>query len=280
MTLDYDERSPKQHVPPSALSKVFGEAGFSIDVKLRPDELAELRRLTTRSWLDVMRRVAPDKLKEFEAVGIDRYHELSHLIDHARIWTTETRTFSAEVVDAVRSFSLFDLFDHECPGYRICSEMPPYGDLGRGRMNWRLVRPGDGTDLGPIHADYWFEAVADGWAGKPTDTLKVKIWIPIYLEPGLTGFAYLPRSHKLDLAFTRKPIGDSGYKPYFDPADLPTPLVKLDTPPGTTVLFNYNLVHQGANSTRASRTRVSMETTLEVSRRQLEQHYGDLDRYH
>jgi hypothetical protein len=279
MTLVY-ERPPKQYVPPSPLSKVFGDAGLSIDVRLLPDELAELRRLTTRSWLDVIRKVAPERLKEFENIEIDQYHELSHLIDHARVWTSETRTFSAEVVDAVRSFSLFELFNRECPGYRICSEMPPYGDLGRGRMNWRLVRPGDGIDLGPIHADYWFEAVVDGWAGKPTDTLKVKIWIPIYLEPGLTGFAYLPRSHKMDLAFTRKPVGNSGYKPYFDPADLPSPLAKLDTPPGTAVLFNYNLVHQGANSTRATRTRVSMETTLEVSRRQLEQRYGDLGGYY
>jgi hypothetical protein len=280
MTFVYGERSHKRHLPVSPLSKVFGDAGFSIDVKLLPDEVEELRRLTAKSWLDVIRRAAPDKLKAFETVEIDRYHELSHLIDHARMWTTETRTFSAEIVDVIRSFSLFDLFDRECPGYRICSEMPPYGDLGRGRMNWRLVRPGDGTDLGPVHADYWFETVVDGWAGKSTDTLRVKIWIPIYLEPGLTGFAYLPRSHKMNLAFTRKPVGDSGYKPYFDPAHLPAPLVKLDTRPGTAVLFNYNLVHQGANSTRATRTRVSMETTLEVSRHQLEQRYGDLSRYY
>jgi len=266
--------------PPGPLSKVFGDDGFSIDVKLRSDELAELRRLTTKSWLDVIDKVAPEKRAEFEERGIEDYHRLSHSIDHGRIWTTETRTFAPEVVDTIRSFGLFDLFDEECPGYRICSEMPPYGDLGRARINWRLVRPGDGRDLGPIHADYWFEAVMGGWNSAPSAMVKVKIWIPIYLEPGLTGFAYVPGSHLQQLAFSRKRLADGHYKPYFDEADLPTPLKTLDTPCGTAVLFNYNLVHRGANSDNATRTRVSMELTLDVPRRRFEERYGDMSAFY
>jgi len=262
------------------LSKVFGDDGFSIDVTLAPGELAELRRLTTKSWLDAIGRVAPDKRADFEDLGIEDYHLLSHVVDHACIWTTETRTYPAEVVDTIRSFSLFDLFANECRGYRICSEMPPYGDLGRPRVNWRLVRPGDGTDLGPIHADYWFEAVVDGWNSKPTETVKVKIWIPIFLEQGLTGFSYLPGSHRQQLAFGKKRLADGLYKPHFDEADLPAPLKTLDTPCGTAVLFNYNLVHRGANSDKARRTRVSMELTLDVPRRQLERVYGDLSAFY
>jgi hypothetical protein len=262
------------------LAKVFGDDGFSIDVKLRPDELAELRQLTTRSWLDVITAVAPDKIDQFAAGGVENYHRLSHLIDHARTWTTETRTFSADVVDKIRSFSLFDLFDKNYPGYRICSAMPPYGDLGRARINWRLVRPGAGVDLGPIHADYWFAAVVDDWNAKPADTIKVKMWIPIYLEAGLTGFAYLPGSHQQQLAFGKKRLPDGLYKPHFDEADLPAPLRTLDTPCGTALLFNYNLVHRGANSDQATRTRVSMEMTLDVPRHQLEPTCGDLSGYY
>jgi hypothetical protein len=261
------------------LSNVFGDDGYSVDVKLRPDELAELRRLVKQSWLDVIDKIAPDKADEFEAVGIEQYHRLSHLIDHANIWTTETRTFSADAVDVVRSFSLFDLFDTECPGYRICSEMPPYGDLGRPRVNWRLVRPGNGTDLGPIHADYWFEAVLDGWSAAPAETIKVKIWIPVYLEPGLTGFAFVPGSHQQHLPFGKKRLADGYYKPTFNEADLPAPLKTLDTPCGTAVLFNYNLVHRGANCSEAQRTRVSIETTILVPRRSFEKRYGDLSAF-
>jgi hypothetical protein len=280
MTLVDVGRKTAAKYPRGPLSKVFGDDGFSIDVKLRPDELAELRRLTTKRWLDIIGKVTPDKKAEFEEIGIEDYHRLSHLIDHARVWTTETRTYPAETVDTIRSFSLFDLFNNECRGYRVCSEMPPYGDLGRARINWRLVRPGDGIDLGPIHADYWFEAVVDGWDPKPAETVKVKIWIPIFLEPGLTGFSYLPGSHHQQLAFSKKRLPDGLFKPHFDEANLPIPLKTLDTPCGTTVLFNYNLVHRGANSDKAKRTRVSMEMTLDVPRRQLERVCGDLSNFY
>lgn len=262
------------------LSKVFAGDGFSVDIKLRPDELAELRELTMRSWLDVLAKVAPDKIGEFEEAGIEDYHRLSHLIDHARSWTTHARTFSAEMVDRIRSFSLFSLFDAECPGYRIISKMPPYGDLGRPRINWRLVRPGKGIDLGPIHADYWFDAVTEGWSSRLKETVWLKIWVPIYLERGLTGFAYVPGSHKQQLAFNRMHQPDGTYKPHFDEADLSIPLKTIDTPCGTALLFNYNLVHRGANSDEARRTRVSMEMTLEVPRRCLEERYGDLSAFY
>jgi hypothetical protein len=54
----------------------------------------------------------------------------------------------------------------------------------------------------------------------------------------------------------------------------------VETTSGAAVFSNYNLMHQGANSTRATRTPVIMETTWEVSSRQLERHYGDLSSYY
>ncbi len=63
-------------------------------------------------------------------------------------------------------------------------------------------------------------------------------------------------------------------------SDLPAPLQTIDTPCGTSVIFNYNLVHRGANSSKAKLTRVSMETTLLVPRRSLEERYGDLSAFY
>jgi hypothetical protein len=263
----------------AALSNVFGNAGFSVDIRLRADELAELRRLTRESWLDVIRRAAPEKIAAFEEVGIDEYHRFSHLIDHPRIWTTEARTYSADAVNAIRCFSLFDYFDSTLPGYGISTVMPPYGDFGRSRINWRLVRPGDRLDLGPIHADFWFDAVLEKWTYDPAEIVRLKVWIPIYLEEGLTGFAYLPGSHFQKLEFVRKQQPDGAYKPYFDATMLPAPLKTLTTPCGTALMFNYNLIHQGANSERATRTRVSMEFTLDLPRAQMERRFGNLDAF-
>lgn len=259
---------------------VFGKQGICTDVSLTSAELAELRRLTTESWLDVIRKASPEAVPQFEAAGIEQYHELSHLVDHARIWTTTARTFDQAAVDTIRSFSLFDIFDRELPSYRIASSMPPYGDFGRPRVNWRLVRPGDGKDIGPIHADYWFDAVLDDWSDKPGKLVRLKIWIAICLEAGVTGFAYVPGSHLKQYPFRKVRLNDGAYKPDLHESELDRPLQTLDTPPGTAVLFNYNLVHRGANSSQATRSRVSMEFTLDIPRHALEERYGDMSAYY
>jgi hypothetical protein len=262
------------------LSKVFGNEGVSSDITLRPDELAELRRIVTDSWLDTISQAAPEKVDQFREVGIENYHQLSHLLDHANIWTTHTRTFDSGQVDAIRGFNLFDRLQAEFPDSAISSAMPPYGDLGRPRINWRLVRPGDGIDIGPIHADYWFDAVLDGWRDEPGPNVKLKIWIPIFLEEGTTGFAFVPGSHLRSYSFRRVHVGDGHFKPDLPEADLDRPLQTLATPPGTAVMFNYNLIHRGANSGRATRTRVSMEFAINIPRNDLEARYGNIERFH
>lgn len=259
--------SPTQSRNPLVLT--FGEQGFSTDLRLRADELNTLRQITSSSWLSVIRREHPMIAGQFERIGIERYHELCHLIDHAQLWTTRARTYSAQMVEIIRAFEFFEFFARHCPNYRIGSAMPPYGDLGRARINWRLVRPGADLDLGPIHADYWFDAVEANWSQELTDWVRVKIWIPIFLEPGLTGICYLPGSHRQTLPFDSATAVDGTIKPHFRKADLPQPMQVLPTPIGSVLLFSYNLVHQGANSALANQTRVSMETTLLIPRQEL-----------
>jgi hypothetical protein len=274
------ERSSALDAGQSPIAAVFGVDGISTSIKLQSDELEELRRLTTECWLRVLHKHAPDYVDQFEAGGIQNYHRLAHLVDHANIWTTTTRTFPAEVADKVRSFSLFDFYDRTIPAYQVGTAMPPYGDFGRTRINWRLVRPGAGVDLGPIHADYWFDAVLDGWTDTPGPLIRLKTWIPIFLEEGVTGFAYVPGSHLRNFKFRKKRLSDGVCKPDFDEKDLPAPLQTVASPIGTAVLFNYNLVHRGANSDAATQTRVSMEFTLDIPRDEMEKRYGPLDRFY
>jgi hypothetical protein len=176
------ETANSQTLPRRALAKVFGSDGFSVDIKLAAHELTELRRLTTESWLEIIRQAAPDSVERFRELGIENYHRLSHLLDHANLWTTHARTFDSAQAGIIDSFAIFDTLRHEFPEATIIGAMPPYGDLGRPRINWRLVRPGDGTDLGPIHADYWFDAVLYGWRAESRPKVKLKNLIPIFLE--------------------------------------------------------------------------------------------------
>jgi hypothetical protein len=263
-----------------AVAKVYGREGLCTDIKLKPDELKELRRVVTDSWLAVILKANPDLVEQFQAVGIENYHQFSHLLDHANLWTTHARTLESAQVDVIRSFSLFDTLASVFPKYRISSAMPPYGDLNRPRINWRLVRPGDGTDIGPIHADYWFDAVLDGWRHEPGPMVKLRVWIPIYIEVGVTGFAYVPESHLHEYPFRRARTGEGLLKPDFSPSDLNRPLETLMISPGTAVMFSYNLVHRGANSARAKKTRVSMEMSLNLPRSDVEVLCGDTCRYH
>ena len=135
------DRNPQLHNP---IAAVFGKEGISTDIALRPEELAELRGLTTQSWLAVIAKADLNLAESFREAGIENYHLRSHQLDHANMWTTHARTFNAAEADIIRSFSLFDFLDRELPPYRISGSMPPYGDLGRARINWRLVRPGTG----------------------------------------------------------------------------------------------------------------------------------------
>src|SRR5215831_16320328 len=173
MTPANSDRIVASKAEDNPIAEVFGAEGICTRVNLRPDEIAHLRELTTECWLAALRQHAPDHVAEFEAAGIQNYHQKAHLLDHANIWTTTTRTFPAHVADAIRSFSLFDFFDRTIPSYKIGTAMPPYGDFGRTRINWRLVRPGAGVDIGPIHADYWFDAVLDGWSNEPGPLIRL-----------------------------------------------------------------------------------------------------------
>ncbi len=273
----YSDRSENLRNP---IAKVYGKEGISTDVVLRLEELAELRRLTAQSWLDVIAKTDPNLVEPLRAAGIENYHLRSHLLDHANIWTTHARTYTAPQADIIRSFSLFDFLDRELPPYRISGSMPPYGDLGRARINWRLVRPGDGTDLGPVHADYWFDAVLDRWSDVPGKFVRLKIWIAINLEEGLTGFAYSPGSHFEHYPYRRVRLPDGLFKPQLDESALKAPLKTVPVPCGTAVMFNYNLVHRGANTAKATQTRVSMELTLDIPRRAMEARYGDMSAFY
>ena len=89
------------------LSKVFGDDGFSIDIKLRPDELTELRRLTTQAWLDVISHVRPRRStnsggsESRTIITFASYRSWAYLDDpHADLRSGQ--------VDVIRCFNLFD----------------------------------------------------------------------------------------------------------------------------------------------------------------------------
>src|SRR5207237_1422761 len=72
----------------------------------------------------------------------------------------------------------------------------PSAVISHDELNWRVVRPNQPTDVGPIHADKWFWDAGYGYGSMPAGYDRVKIWIGVYTEPGVKGLTVKPDSHR------------------------------------------------------------------------------------
>ena len=89
---------------------------------------------------------------------MDRYHEKSDLLDHHAIWPKEARILSLENVKEIRQMSFFEELESDFGTFEISDE----NDVGREEIYWRIVRPNEGQDMGPLHADAWFWELGHG----------------------------------------------------------------------------------------------------------------------
>jgi hypothetical protein len=238
---------------------VMDAPGFSTDMALTGEELLLFRTEIEKQWLDTLYRECPEYASQFAERGIHRYHELSHLIDHTKIWNKSNRCLPQEVVKTLKKKKFFSdltaIF-----GHFAISDIA-YDDKtvsGQEEIYWRLVRPNVPTDVGPLHADSWFHEIL-GMKGKafPEDAFTLKIWIPVYCEPGKNGLLLVPDSHKRTWRHSMKMV-DNIPKPVFeDQADA----VLINTPPGNMLIFHENMLHGGALNV-GNQTRVSTEITM------------------
>lgn len=246
------------------IPEVYGEAGYSLKLKWSADELDVMRKMIRMQWLYRLQLLVPKEVHQFDALGIERYHELAHLIDHSKAWPKTSRVLPREAVEVMRKMNFFKQMEDEFGDIKIADEEK----LGWENAYWRLVRPGN-TDFGTLHTENWF--VSLGYYGSEindTEREKIKLWVPIYSNPGKNGLLVVPQSHrKKDWRWhaeerygQKKPVIDE------DPAQLNTQL--LNTEPGRTVIFNYDLLHGGAENL-ADSTRVSMEFTFMVRKENL-----------
>src|SRR3989338_6470262 len=133
------------------LAAVNREKGYSLNLKLSTDELEIIRKMIRIQWLYRLQLLVPRNLYQFDEMGIERYHELSHLIDHENAWVKHARVLPQEAIAIIRNMDFFKKLEREFGQVGIGDE--EY--FKRENMSWRLVRPGN-KDIGSIHADKWF----------------------------------------------------------------------------------------------------------------------------
>lgn len=221
-----------------------------------------------RLFLAQIARHAPERRDEFARAGLSRYHEVSHLVDHGRIWGRLARRFDAAALAVLDRTDLYRGLRELFGDFTVTDEE----DVGEPLVRWRIVRPGESGDIGPVHADSWFWRI-NKWP-YDADRSLIKIWTMLHGAPGESGLMVLPDSHKVDYAYSAE-IRDGSPKPSFDAAGLPMRPVR--TLPGESVVFHYDLLH-GGMVTGGSATRVSFELTMAVKRDRLPSGYHFLAR--
>jgi hypothetical protein len=233
--------------------------GCSLMLSFTPEELARVRELITAQYLRRISVCAPQHVDEFAALGLDRYHEKAHLLDHVKTWPKVERILPESAKNEIREFSVFKRLTEEFGPFAISDEE----NVGHEELIWRLVRPHHPEDVGPLHADIWFHRVSNvTW---PAGTETVKVWSAIHVETGVSGLKYVPGSHLREWEY-RAEHRHGVMKPQILEDESKIDIRIFNSRPGDCLVFHENLLHGGVPH-QGQRTRVSMELTLLVKKR-------------
>lgn len=241
---------------PELMNVRHGQEGYSLNLKLSASELEMIQKMIRMQWLYRLQLLVPEHVHRFDEVGIERYHELAHLIDHATVWPKTSRVLPREAISIFRKMDFFNKLESELGSCIIADEE----QYGWENIYWRLVRPGN-NDLGSLHADKWFWDIGTSGPISNFSHERLKIWIAIHTVSGKNGLRVVPGSHHKKDWQWHVEVCNNIKKPILDEPEKKLDLVLLPTEPGTAVVFHDELIHGGAPNT-AETTRVSLEFTL------------------
>lgn len=238
-----------------------GVPGFVTGLRLQSDELARVRFLIESHWLSCIKKKAPEYADRFAKIGIDRYHELAHLIDHSTFWqSVAERNLPFSASAEIRTLSIFKQIEREFGSFTI----PDAYGWGSGEpMVFRLVRPNETSDVGPLHRDQWFWDLLEKKV--PSDVIPYKIWMAIFCEPGLSGLRIVSDSHLQEIPYHGE-MRNGMLKPQMDVREDEFAIELFQSQPGDAIIFNHDLLHGGAVTT-GNYTRVSLELTIFVPKK-------------
>jgi hypothetical protein len=237
------------------LKMLDGADGFTIDLSLNNEDLSLVRDLIRSQWLKRIDDYKSGLSCQFNSIEMDQYHTLCHLVDHNNMWPKSKRILSKDSLKKLRKTSLFLKLEDEFGKFVISGE----DGIEIEEVYWRLVRPDNLNDVGPIHADKWFWDLGHG--STPSGHRRIKVWISIFSEIGKNGFKFIRGSHKKKWRY-HGVERDSIIKPQID-EDIST----LDAEifkghPGQAIIFHDSLLHGG--EVGGTTTRVSLEFTMFV----------------
>jgi hypothetical protein len=222
--------------------------GYALDT-LTPAELAEVRAAITTQYLDNLRAITPELVDRAKAVGLENYHTLPIPFDHGSFWSKEKRVPPSSTDAAFEGMGFFRRIRQAMPSAAVYHE----------DLMWRIVRPNQPTDVGPVHADRWFWDAGNG--ALPDGYDRFKIWIGVYTEPGKNGLTVKGHSHTSDRWKHHFEFKHGKMKPVLDESPEEIGMELLPLKAGEMVLFHDALLHGGALNVGTT-CRVSIELTV------------------
>ncbi len=237
-------------------TEVLDVLGFMFVRGLVSDvELRMLRGLIASQYYQRIIEFAPQRLADYSDAGMTEYHKVPTL-DHVRMWPKAERTLTPIMAQQTQEMPFFRRLSKLFNVTSVSDEE----SFGHPEFYWRLVRPNQATDIGPLHADRWFWDLMPDFVRKreiPEGSRRIKVWLPIYAEPGRNGLLVLESSHLESWLYDV--VEREGVR---KPSLIGEPEMKLlPAAPGDAVIFHDELIHGGALNA-GERTRVSLEFTL------------------
>jgi len=222
--------------------------GYALDA-LTPAELAEVRRVITDQYLGHLRAAAPELVGPAAAAGIQNYHTLPVPFDHGSFWGKEKRVPPLSAVPVFERMGFF----------RRIRDLLPSAAVYHDDLMWRVVRPNQPSDVGPVHADKWFWDAGNG--ALPAGHDRFKIWMAVFTEPGRNGLTVKEHSHTSDRWKHHFEFKHGKMKPVLDESPEEIGMELLPLAAGEMVLFHDALLHGGALNVGTT-CRVSIEVTV------------------
>ena len=235
------------------------EKGYSLENELKHNELDIFKSAITTQWLDKINEIDPilaSKIKK-DRISIQEYHKISHLLKHSEIWSKSSRVLPEEFAHWFMKSDFASSLSDKYGEFYISDE----DNLGWPNIYWRLVRPEEKGDIGPLHRDSWFWELNDDFPTPKYDFYRLKVWLPIFTEMGLNGLRLEPYSQKRTDIKWKGEQRHGINKPTLisPPSEFNTKLI--DAIPGNSIVFNDKLIHGGALN-QGSKCRVSVEFTM------------------
>ncbi len=251
-------------MPTEIIYEVRGEPGYYEGLNLNSAGLSELEDIVDTHYYQRIKEISPEHANEFAAIPMERYHELSHLIDHGNSWVVGTRRLPKKETEKVKGMRFFNQLRDIVGPFDLTDQR----GLGWGEMNWRIVRPERREDFGGLHSDKWFWTLTEGKI--PPGKERMNIWISVHTEPGKCGLRVVPGAYGDDESIRFKPIIDQcgntrpqweNEEEYLENFDINV----LECKPGNVLIFNEDIIHGGSYN-YGTTCRVSLEFTMLVDK--------------